>query len=173
MTDALAPVLVPVTIDVELRRHFSTLEHALFFLIRSGFRNIHSICDILFIFSEEVIAAALERLVQAQVISIDLSTATVTLSPGLGKLLAAGSREYNVILWPESYLDESGVYIAGRRDVVSAILDAIDSSPEFKALVNAVELLLIREDKHIDLDRGHYPLEPPLEQMDRVSDQAD
>ena len=69
-----------VQIDFALNRRFGVVEQTIFRLVLNGLTNAQQIGDLLWIFSDEVIANAIRKLVNRQVICADLDARTLSLS---------------------------------------------------------------------------------------------
>lgn len=69
-----------VQIDFALSRRFGVVEQTIFRLVLTGLTNAQQISNLLWIFSDEVIANAMRKLVNQQIISADLDMRTLSLS---------------------------------------------------------------------------------------------
>ena len=69
-----------VQIDFALNRRFGVVEQTIFRLVLNGLTNIQQISNLLWIFSDEVIANAIRKLVNQQVLCADLDARTLSLS---------------------------------------------------------------------------------------------
>ena len=69
-----------VQIDFALNRRFGVVEQTIFRLVLNGLTNIQQISNLLWIFSDEVIANAIRKLVNQQVFCADLDARTLSLS---------------------------------------------------------------------------------------------
>ena len=69
-----------VQIDFALNRRFGVVEQTIFRLVLNGLTNIQQISNLLWIFSDEVIANAIRKLVNQQVVCADLDARTLSLS---------------------------------------------------------------------------------------------
>ena len=69
-----------VQIDFALNRRFGVVEQTIFRLVLNGLTNIQQISNLLWIFSDEVIANAIRKLVNHQVVCADLDARTLSLS---------------------------------------------------------------------------------------------
>ena len=76
-----------VKIDFSIDRFFGVVEQMIFRLVLNGLRNVKQIKQLLWLFSDEVIANALIRLVNKQVLRIDLETQELSLSDAIGAII--------------------------------------------------------------------------------------
>ena len=76
-----------VKIDFALGRRFGVVEKTIFRLVLNGVANTRQISDLLWIFSDIVIANAFRRLVNEQIIRIDLVTQHLSLSDAVAAII--------------------------------------------------------------------------------------
>ena len=76
-----------VQIDFALNRRFGVVEQTIFRLVLNGLTNIQQISNLLWIFSDEVIANAIRKLVNQQVVCADLDARTLSLSEAVLSLI--------------------------------------------------------------------------------------
>lgn len=69
-----------VQIDFALNRRFGVVEQTIFRLVLNGLTNVQQMSNLLWIFSDEVIANAIRKLVNQQVVCADLDARTLSLS---------------------------------------------------------------------------------------------
>lgn len=67
-------------IDFALSRRFGVVEQTIFRLVLNGLTNVQQMNNLLWIFSDEVIANAIRKLVNQQVLCADLDARTLSLS---------------------------------------------------------------------------------------------
>ena len=67
-------------IDFPLSRRFGVVEQTIFRLVLNGLTNVQQMNNLLWIFSDEVIANAIRKLVNQQVLCADLDARTLSLS---------------------------------------------------------------------------------------------
>ena len=76
-----------VKIDFALGRRFGVVEQTIFRLVLNGLANSRQISNVLWVFSDEVIAEALRKLVNQQIIKVDLESQTLALSDTVAALI--------------------------------------------------------------------------------------
>lgn len=69
-----------VKFDFTLGQHFGVVEQSIFRLVLGGVKNTRQISYLLGVFSDAVIANAMRRLVNQQILSADLETQTLSVS---------------------------------------------------------------------------------------------
>lgn len=76
-----------VRIDFSIGRRFGVVEQAIFRLVMGGITSTRQISYLLGVFSDEVVANALRRLVNQQLLSVDLGTQTLAVSDAVMSLI--------------------------------------------------------------------------------------
>jgi hypothetical protein len=94
-----------VQIDFALSRRFGMLEQTIFRLVLNGMRSVQEISNLLWIFSDEVIANAIRRLVNQQLLLADVETRSLTLSEStLAVIETSLNNSYDITI-PETLVD--------------------------------------------------------------------
>lgn len=76
-----------VKIDFSLGHRFGVVEQTIFRLVLNGLTNIRQIRNLLWVFSDMVIANALRRLVNQQIIRVDLESQSLSLSDAVAAII--------------------------------------------------------------------------------------
>ncbi|WP_462410386.1 hypothetical protein [Neobacillus sp. Marseille-QA0830] len=130
-------------IDFKLSDRYSPVEEAAFRLVGLGSASLRDMADVLYIFSEPVVAKAVERLVNDQLLSIDLSTGVIDYSPLVEKLFRCCSEEVS-ILFPEEV--EGDQLVLQHPLLISQVLDELDKEDDrLKELKRSITLILRRD----------------------------
>ncbi len=91
-----------VRIDFKLNRRFGVIEKLVFRLVLNGFSNVREIKLSLPLFCDAVIANAVRRLVNEQLISADVETGTLSLSEAVVAIIAMCQKKSFEIVIPDS-----------------------------------------------------------------------
>lgn len=92
-------------IDFTLSRQFTTLDKTVFRLILNGYTNVYQICDLLYIFSEDVMATSIRKLVNKQILIADIDNHTVSLSEPILAIISQCLDKPIDIRMPENLLN--------------------------------------------------------------------
>lgn len=107
-----------VRIDFQLNRRFGVIEKLVFRLVLNGFSNAREIKLSLPLFSDAVIANAVRRLVNEQLISTDVETGTLSLSEAVVAIIAMCKKQSFEIDIPASLEDvilQDGIIVFDNR----------------------------------------------------------
>lgn len=102
-------------VDMTLSRKFGSVERIIFRLVLNGWTNTHGICELLRLFSRPVLANGICDLVNGQVLSVDTSSGTLSISEPLVALISATKAPITVAL-PDplaGILDDEGILTIG------------------------------------------------------------
>lgn len=66
--------------DFKLSHRFSVLEKLIYRLVINGITSVETITDLLPVFSDKVIALSIQKLVNAQLLNVDIGTRSISLS---------------------------------------------------------------------------------------------
>ena len=88
-------------------RHFGIVEQAIMRLVLNGFRSVPSISGLLWVFSDEVKANAIQNLVNSQLLRASLSSKELFLSDGLRAIIDACNNNTYELDLPESLLSQT------------------------------------------------------------------
>ena len=91
-----------VRIDFSLSRHFGVVEQIIFRLILNGMTSAQQISNLLWIFSDEVIANAIRRLVNQKILCADVDSRTLTLSDAVIAVIETCLNNSYDIIMPET-----------------------------------------------------------------------
>lgn len=120
-------------------RSFGVVEQVIFKLVLRGISSAQGISELLWIFSDDVKAAAIQKLVNRQVLRADLASSKLYLSEGIVAIIGACHDCTYTVEIPEILLAHAtdGTVLVKDRQVVAAILDQIlpDISVDFFAPV--------------------------------------
>lgn len=120
-------------------RRFGVVEQAIFKLVLRGVSSAQGISELLWIFSDDVKATAIQKLVNSQVLRADLASSKLYLSDGIVAIIGACHNYTYKVEIPEILLSHTtdGTVLVENRQVISAILNHIlpDISVDFFAPV--------------------------------------
>jgi hypothetical protein len=91
-----------VRIDFSLNRRFGMVEQIIFRLILNGLTSAQQISNLLWIFSDEVIANAIRRLVNQQIVSADVDSRTLSRSDAVFAVIETCLTNSYDIIMPET-----------------------------------------------------------------------
>ena len=93
-----------IKFDFTLNRRFGVVENTVFRLILSGLTSVQQISSLLWIFSDEVVANAVRKLVNQQIVCADLDSRSIMLSePIIAIINTCINNSYDVDM-PENLL---------------------------------------------------------------------
>jgi hypothetical protein len=95
-----------VRIDFSLGQRFGAVEQTIFRLVLGGFTNTRQISCLLGVFSDVVIANALRRLVNQQIIKADLETQTLAVSDAVMSIIEMCLNTLYDLDMPDSLVDK-------------------------------------------------------------------
>ena len=120
-------------------RRFGVVEQAIFKLVLRGVGSAQGISELLWIFSDDVKATAIQKLVNSQALRADLASSKLYLSDGIVAIIGACHDCTYTVEIPEILLSHTtdGTVLVKNRQVIAAILNHIlpDISVDFFALV--------------------------------------
>lgn len=118
---------------------FGVVEQAIFKLVLRGVSSAQGISELLWIFSDDVKATAIQKLVNSQALRADLASRKLYLSDGIVAIIGACHDCTYTVEIPEILLSHSadGTVLVENRQVITAILNHIlpDISVDFFAPV--------------------------------------
>ncbi|SLK50431.1 Uncharacterised protein [Mycobacteroides abscessus subsp. abscessus] len=130
------------TLDFKLSPRFGPVEEAIFQLLGHGYTRIHDLFEILYIFSEEVIAKGIEELTNAQLVEVNLLDASIKYSSVINELYktCSGQVAFEV---PEQEVElmENNFEIKNTR-LIQEILYQMDTTAEFRQLSKSLQLII-------------------------------
>jgi hypothetical protein len=97
--------VMKVKIDFIIGRRFGVVEQTIFRLVLNGLTNTRQISNLLWIFSDEVIANALRRLVNQQILKADAGSQTLSISDAVTAIIETCLTNSYVLNMPESLAD--------------------------------------------------------------------
>ena len=135
-----------VRIDFSLSGRFSVVERTIFRLVLDGVKDVKTITMLLCVYSDEVIANAIKKLVNYQILRANLETRTIDFSGSIrviieGCIEQSGKLEINV--------DDDSIFYNGtswivdediKRQILKSLLPGINT--EF--LVKSLDFVLYR-----------------------------
>lgn len=131
-----------ITIDFKLNRRYTPVEEAAFRLVGLGCTSLGEMVDILYLFSEEIIAKAIEHLVNDQLLSIDLSSGSLSYTPLVEKLFHSCSQQATIV-FPEEV--KGGEFVVNHPLLVSQVLEELDKEDDsLKQLSRSITFILRR-----------------------------
>lgn len=117
-----------VKFDFTLNSHiFGIVEQAIFKLVLRGVSSAQGMSELLWIFSDDVKATAIQKLVNSQVLRADLTSSKLYLSDGLVAIIGACHDCTYTVEIPEILLSHTtdGTVLVKNRQVIAAILNHI------------------------------------------------
>lgn len=118
-------------------RRFGVVEQAIFKLVLRGVNSAQGISELLWIFSDDVKAIAIQKLVNSQMLRADLASSKLYLSDGIVAIIGACHDCTYTVEMPEILLSHTtdGTVLVEDRKVITAILNHIlpDISIDFFA----------------------------------------
>lgn len=94
-------------IDFALSRRFGVVEQTIFRLVLNGLTNVQQMNNLLWIFSDEVIANAIRKLVNQQVLCADLDARTLSLSEAVLSIIDTCLNNSYDIKIPDSLVNKA------------------------------------------------------------------
>ena len=121
-----------VQIDFTLSRRFGVVEQTIFRLVLNGITNAKYISSLLWVFSDMVIANALRRLVNSQIIKVELESLNLSLSDAVAAIIETCLTNTYELDIPDSLADMmiEGYLLITDGDTKEAILAQL--LPEIK-----------------------------------------
>ena len=130
-----------VQIDFALNRRFGVVEQTIFRLVLNGLTNIQQISNLLWIFSDEVIANAIRKLVNQQVLCADLDARTLSLSEAVLSIIDTCLNNSYDIKIPDTLVNKAtdGNLLITDTKVKEAILAQLLPNIKIGFLANSVD----------------------------------
>lgn len=94
-----------VKIDFSLSRRFGVVEHTIFRLVLNGLTDAKQISVLMWVFSDVVIANALRRLVNQQIIRVDIESRKLALSDAVIAIIERCLQNSYTLNIPDSLMD--------------------------------------------------------------------
>jgi len=116
-----------VKFDFTLSRRFGVVEITIFRLILNGLTNARQISNLLWVFSEEVIANSVRKLVNQQIVCADLNSRTLVLSEPVMAIIDTCKNNSFEIEIPENLIElmSDGCLIISEPKVKEAIINQL------------------------------------------------
>lgn len=135
-----------VKFDFILNRQYSSVEKTIFRLVLNGMTNALEIRKLLWILSDEVIAEAVRKLVNRQILKVDLSAGIIRLSDPIDAIIQKCSSEVyeleiSEVLAPD---DNTVIHIQGKstQQLNIAILEALLPNVNLEFLNNSIDFYI-------------------------------
>ena len=135
-----------VKFDFVLSRQYSSVEKTIFRLVLNGVTNALEIRKLLWILSDEVIAEAVRKLVNRQILKVDLSAGIIRLSDPIDAIIQKCSSEVyeleiSEVLAPD---DNTVIHIQGKstQQLNIAILGALLPNINLEFLNNSIDFYI-------------------------------
>ena len=135
-----------VKFDFVLSRQYSSVEKTIFRLVLNGVTNALEIRKLLWILSDEVIAEAVRKLVNRQILKVDLSAGIIRLSDPIDAIIQKCSSEVyeleiSEVLAPD---DNTVIHIQGKstQQLNIAILEALLPNVNLEFLNNSIDFYI-------------------------------
>ena len=135
-----------VKFDFILNRQYSSVEKTIFRLVLNGMTNALEIRKLLWILSDEVIAEAVRKLVNRQILKVDLSEGIIRLSDPIDAIIQKCSSEVyeleiSEVLAPD---DNTVIHIQGKstQQLNIAILEALLPNVNLEFLNNSIDFYI-------------------------------
>ena len=135
-----------VKFDFILNRQYSSVEKTIFRLVLNGITNALEIRKLLWILSDEVIAEAVRKLVNRQILKVDLSAGIIRLSDPIDAIIQKCSSEVyeleiSEVLAPD---DNTVIHIQGKstQQLNIAILEALLPNVNLEFLNNSIDFYI-------------------------------
>lgn len=129
-----------------LNRQYSSVEKTIFRLVLNGMTNALEIRKLLWILSDEVIAEAVRKLVNRQILKVDLSAGIIRLSDPIDAIIQKCSSEVyeleiSEVLAPD---DNTVIHIQGKstQQLNIAILEALLPNVNLEFLNNSIDFYI-------------------------------
>ena len=135
-----------VKFDFILNRQYSSVEKTIFRLVLNGMTNALEIRKLLWILSDEVIAEAVRKLVNRQILKVDLSAGIIRLSDPIDAIIQKCSSEVyeleiSEVLAPD---DNTVIHIQGKstQQLNIANLEALLPNVNLEFLNNSIDFYI-------------------------------
>lgn len=117
-----------VKFDFTLNPHrYGVVEQAIFKMVLRGIDSARGISELLWIFSDDVKATAIQKLVNSQVLRADLASNKLYLSDGISSIIGACHNCIYTVDMPEILLSQmtSGTLLVENQQMIIGILNHI------------------------------------------------
>lgn len=135
-----------VQIDFALNRRFGVLEQTIFRLVLNGLTSVQEIRNLLWIFSDEVIANAIRRLVNQQLLLADVEARSLTLSEStLAVIETCLNNSYDITI-PETLVDTmtDGILLITDAKTKEAIIAQLLPGIKLGFLANSLDFSICK-----------------------------
>lgn len=108
-------------------RRYGVVEQTIFKMVLRGIDSAQGISELLWIFSDDVKATAIQKLVNSQVLRADLASNKLYLSDGITSIISACHDDIYTVEMPEILLSKmtSGTLLVENQQVIAGILNHI------------------------------------------------
>ena len=137
-----------IKVDFQLSNQFNCLEQLIFKFVINGFVEIKQMVDILFLFSDAVIANGIRHLVNQQILLAKKETGELTVSPPLHAIITQCHDKSFELKVPDelaSFLDNAnGILLDDRNglDLKKAILSEMIPDVSLGLYINSIDFIL-------------------------------
>lgn len=135
-----------VKFDFVLSRQYSSVEKTIFRLVLNGVTNALEIRKLLWILSDEIIAEAVRKMVNRQILKVDLSAGIMRLSDPIDAIIQKCSSDVYELEIPEAIApdDNTFIHIQGRstQQLNTAILEALLPNVNLEFLNNSIDFYI-------------------------------
>ena len=150
-----------VKVDFCLNRRFGVVERLIFRLVLNGYSNAREIGLSLPIFSDAVIANAIRRLVNEQIISADIETGTLTVSDAIIAIISTcqeRSFEINIPLTFDDIVSSKGIEICDNElpetiELKNAILQELLPNVKLDLYRYSLDFVITQQNGGVDDER--------------------
>lgn len=128
------------------KNRFSSFEKMLFKLLLKNVYSLKHLRELLFIFSNEVIANGIQNLVNNQIIFLDRNTKTLSLSESVYVLIEACKGRSYMLNLPEENKKEvlkMGYSIISHKKAKREIMKSIIANVDLSFLVESIDFVLV------------------------------
>lgn len=128
-------------LDFSLSNRFGVVERTIFRLVLNGINDVKTITGLLTVFSDEVIANAIKRLVNFQVLHVDLEKKVLSVSDVLLAIIDRCLEQSNAFELPEGLLFENENCITDektKKEILQIFLPSFDVG----FLVNCIDFVI-------------------------------
>lgn len=136
-----------VKFDFSLGRSFGVIEQTIFRLVLNGITDTQQISDLLWVFSDRVIAIALRKLVNEQILKADINSKTLSLSDSIEAIIEMCIKTTDDLQIPDSLqemTDDKGCLLI--RDVAAKemILNRLLPEAKLGFLAKSLDFIICR-----------------------------
>ncbi len=133
-----------IQFDFTLNYRWETIDNVIFRLALHGLSNTRQIRDLLWLFSDDVIAGSYQRLVNQQLLIADVSKGEIKIAPHIEALIAKCSTETFDITIPDELQKTkvNGKIIITDRKTKEAIISNLVPNVKLDFLANSLDFCL-------------------------------